>query len=51
MIISVNNINLLAFVNDMRPIFFEAGIEHLLIVCWNLMFEDLETKNGYRKYS
>jgi hypothetical protein len=45
MIISVNNINLFAFVIDMRPIFFEVGTEFLCIISLYIMLEDLATEN------
>ena len=44
MIISVNNINLFAFLIDVRPIFFEEGTEFLRIIYWNIML-DLATEN------
>jgi len=45
MIISVNNINLFAFVIDMKPIFFEVGTEFLSIISLNIILEDLVMEN------
>jgi hypothetical protein len=49
MIISINNINLFAFVIDMRPIFFQVGNEFLHIIYWNTMLEDSATENGLQE--
>jgi hypothetical protein len=45
MIISVNNINLFAFVIDMKPIFFEVGTEFSRIISLNIVLEDLVIEN------